>query len=109
MKQILRFFIMLSAPLLFAKTPCVNGMAGSFPCNGLTLQGHISITNLGGKAYSGNNPKEAQDSWGWTDPLDNKEYALVTLNDGISFVDISTPTKPLLQMDYIQVCPHPII
>src|SRR5690606_2339491 len=94
MKSLLQFFLMLSAPLLFSQTPCVGGMAGGFPCYGLTLQRHISIANLGGKAYSGSNPMEAQDSWGWTDPLDNKEYALVTLNDGIAFVDISTPTSP---------------
>lgn len=94
MKRLLQFFLMLSAPLLLSQTPCVGGMAGGFPCNGLTLQGHISIANLGGKAYAGSNPMEAQDSWGWTDPQDNKEYALVTLNDGIAFVDISTPTSP---------------
>ncbi len=94
MKRFLQFFLMLSAPLLFSQIPCVNGMAGGFPCNGLTLQGHISIANLGGKAYGGTNPMEAQDSWGWTDPLDNKEYAIVTLNDGTAFVDISVPTSP---------------
>ena len=94
MKRLLQFFLMLSAPLLFSQTPCVGGMAGGFPCDGLTLQGHISITNLGGIGYGSGNPKEAQDSWGWTDSLDNKEYALVTLNDGIAFVDISTPTSP---------------
>ncbi len=94
MKRLLQFFLMLSAPLLFSQTPCVGGMAGGFPCEGLTLQGHISIANLGGKAYPGTNPMEAQDSWGWTDPLDNKEYAIVTLNDGTAFVDISVPTSP---------------
>ncbi|HET8803624.1 MAG TPA: choice-of-anchor B family protein [Aequorivita sp.] len=94
MKQFLQFCILLSAPILLSQTPCVSGMAGGFPCNGLTLQGHISIANLGGKGYGNGNPMEAQDSWGWTDPQDNKEYALVTLNDGIAFVDISTPTSP---------------
>ncbi len=94
MKRILHIFLILSAPLVFAQTPCVGGMANGFPCNGLTLQAHISIADLGGKAYSGNNPMEAQDSWGWTDPLDNKEYALITLNDGIAFVDMSVPTSP---------------
>lgn len=94
MKQFLHFFLILSAPLLFSQTPCVGGMAGGFPCNGLTLQAHISIADLGGKAYAGNNPMEAQDSWGWTDPLDNKEYAIVTLNDGTAFVDMSVPTSP---------------
>ncbi len=51
MKQFLQLFLMLSAPLIFSQTPCVGGMASGFPCNGLTLQGKISIANLGGKAY----------------------------------------------------------
>ncbi len=37
---------------------------------------------------------EAQDSWGLADPQDNKEYAIVTLNDGTAFVDISNPNSP---------------
>ena len=43
--------------------------------------GHIDLTTLGGN--SGN------DCWGWTDPLTGKEYALMGLNTGTSFIDIS--------------------
>ncbi|MFT7196201.1 MAG: choice-of-anchor B domain-containing protein, partial [Marinoscillum sp.] len=36
------------------------------------------------------------DIWGWTDPSNNKEYAIVGLKDGVAFIDISTPTNPKL-------------
>ena len=36
------------------------------------------------------------DSWGWTDPTTNKEYALVGLNSHAAFVDISEPSLPVL-------------
>ena len=38
---------------------------------------------------------EGQDSWGWTDPLDGKEYAIVALDNGTAFVDITVPTSPI--------------
>ena len=38
---------------------------------------------------------EGNDSWGWTDSFDGKEYALMGLDDGTAFVDISDPEVPL--------------
>jgi choice-of-anchor B domain-containing protein len=35
------------------------------------------------------------DSWGWTDPEDGKEYALMGLTNGTAFIDISSPTNPI--------------
>ncbi|RRO25140.1 choice-of-anchor B family protein [Flavobacteriaceae bacterium 14752] len=70
-----------------AQTPCNNGQAGIYPCNGYDLQSHIDLSTL--NANSGN------DSWGWTDSLDNKEYAIVGLNNGTAFIDISQPTNPI--------------
>jgi choice-of-anchor B domain-containing protein len=35
------------------------------------------------------------DIWGWTDSLDGKEYALLGLNNGTAFVDISDPENPV--------------
>jgi choice-of-anchor B domain-containing protein len=35
------------------------------------------------------------DSWGWTDPEDGKEYALMGLDNGTAFIDISNPTQPV--------------
>ncbi|CAM3311459.1 choice-of-anchor B family protein [Aequorivita lipolytica] len=73
-----------------AQTPCVNGFATvggkSYPCNGLTLQSYISSATMGAA--------EAQDSWGWTDPQSGKEYAIVALDNGTAFVDITDPIDP---------------
>ncbi|MDG1309211.1 MAG: thrombospondin type 3 repeat-containing protein, partial [Flavobacteriaceae bacterium] len=69
--------------------PCENGMADIYPCNGYDLVGYLSLDDLtpgnGAGSLSGN------DSWGWTDPTTNKEYALVGLNSHAAFVDISNP------------------
>ncbi len=78
------FFISI---ILLAQTPCENGMAGSYPCNGYDLQSFLSLSDLG--ATRGN------DSWGWTDPDDGKEYAIMGVNNGTVFVDISNPTNPV--------------
>ena len=62
-------------------TPCENGMAGNYPCKGYDLLGRISLANF--SAQAGN------DIWGWTDSTTDKEYALVGLDNGTAFVDIS--------------------
>lgn len=62
-------------------TPCENGMAGVYPCDGYDLLGRFSLNGF--SASAGN------DIWGWTDTTTDKEYALVGLNNGTAFVDIS--------------------
>ena len=87
MKQIL---IILSFLTLFStsgQTPCTNGTAGDYPCNGFDLQSFISLDEM--DAFEGN------DSWGWTDPQTGKEYAIMGLNNGTAFIDISNPTDPI--------------
>lgn len=70
--------------------PCVNGMAGPYPCNGYDLMSHISINILGQPNAEGN------DSWGWTDSTTGHEYALVGTTQGTAFVDITDPINPIL-------------
>lgn len=72
---------------------CVNGFAGIYPCKNYDLMAHLSLEELDGSNTPTNN-LSGNDSWGWTDPISKKEYALVGLNTGISFVDISNPSKP---------------
>ncbi len=62
-------------------SPCDNGMAGRYPCNGYDFVGQIPLSNF--NAQAGN------DSWGWTDSTTGKEYALMGLDNGTAFVDIS--------------------
>ena len=71
----------LVSEIVVGFTPCENGMAGIYPCNGYDLLGSISLSEFG--ATAGN------DVWGWTDPSTNKEYALMGLDNGTAFVDIS--------------------
>ncbi|MEZ4778901.1 MAG: choice-of-anchor B family protein [Flavobacteriaceae bacterium] len=85
-KNLLIALILLSQ-ISIAQTPCSGGMAGSYPCNGITLQSYISASTMGGG--------EGQDSWGWTDPLDGKEYAIVGLDNGTAFVNITNPVSPI--------------
>lgn len=71
---------------MIAQVPCSGGFAAGFPCSNFKLMGQI--TNAAMDAGGGN------DSWGWTDPQDGKEYALVGLTNGTAFIDISDPTDP---------------
>ncbi len=79
--------LLFTISLTIAQTPCQGGMAGIYPCNGYDLQAFISYTAMGAT--------NANDSWGWTDPQDGKEYAIVGLNNGTAFIDISDPVNPV--------------
>ncbi|GAB5398613.1 MAG: hypothetical protein Aureis2KO_01980 [Aureisphaera sp.] len=87
MKNLLFLFAAATIQCAVAQTPCSGGSAGSYPCNGYDLQSHIDLGGL--SAGSGN------DSWGWTDALDGKEYAIIGLNNGTAFIDVSDPVNPV--------------
>lgn len=69
---------------------CEDGTADRYPCENVDLLSFLSISDLGGTPQS-----EVNDVWGWTDPQDGTEYALVGRTDGVAFVDVSTPTEPV--------------
>ncbi|NND61597.1 MAG: choice-of-anchor B family protein [Flavobacteriaceae bacterium] len=71
----------------FAQTPCVGGSAAGYPCSGYDLMSHIPLSVF--------NSSGANDSWGWTDPQDGKEYVLMGLENGVAFLDISDPVNPV--------------
>ena len=71
---------------------CQNGFAGGFPCNDYDLVSRLTLEELDITGVS--TSLSGSDSWGWTDPISGKEYALVCLNSGTSFVDMSTPEEP---------------
>ncbi|KAA3625080.1 MAG: choice-of-anchor B family protein [Flavobacterium sp.] len=86
MKKIVTLITVLVSSMMIAQVPCSGGSAAGFPCSNFTLQGQITLAAMG--AGGGN------DSWGWTDPQDGKEYAIVGLNNGTAFIDISDPVDP---------------
>ncbi len=49
----------------------------------------LDLRSSGIKSYKGN------DIWGWTDPLTEREYAIMGLNNKTSFVDITNPRTPI--------------
>jgi len=73
-----------------AATPCVDGMAGGFPCSNVDLEAFLPLAGLGASST-----EEAQDIWGWTDPATGSEYALVGMTFGTAFVDITSPASPV--------------
>jgi len=73
-----------------AKVECTGGTAGSYDCNNIDLMAFMDKTDIGG----GNNTS-LNDIWGWTDPITNRDYALVGMSNGTSFVDITTPDSPV--------------
>ena len=89
MKKI-TYFLFFIVHIAIAQTLCVNGFAGDYPCKDYDLMSHISNFALGGAGTEGN------DNWGWTDPETNKEYALMGINKGIVFIDISNPVNPII-------------
>ena len=67
-------------------TPCVGGMAGSYPCNNVDLLAFMPLADIGGG--SGN------DSWGWTG-CGTREFAIMGRSSGTSFVEITDPVNPI--------------
>ena len=70
--------------------PCVDGLAGDYPCRNIDMQAMMSVADLGGNA------SQLNDIWGWTDLLTGNEIAIVGRTNGTSFVDITDSTAPVL-------------
>lgn len=87
MKKLLPILMALVSSAIIAQTPCEGGIAGGYFCDGYDLQSAFTLGEL--NANSGN------DSWGWTDPDNGHEYALIGLNNGTAFIDITNPVSPV--------------
>lgn len=68
-------------------TPCVGGMAGPYACDEVDMMANMPLSTF--------NASRTNDIWGWTDPMDGKEYVLLGLFNGTAFVDISDPENPV--------------
>jgi choice-of-anchor B domain-containing protein len=71
-----------------AQTPCVNGMAGIYPCNQVDLLAFVPISAIG-------NGINTNDIWGWVSPVSGKEYALIGCSNGTAFMDLTDPAAPV--------------
>ena len=62
-------------------------MAGNFTCSGLSLRKRVPNDAMGGG--------DGNDIWGWADPVNGNEYALMGLTNGTAFVDVTDPDNPV--------------
>lgn len=87
MRRLLLVLSLSVSSIVFSQTACQGGFAGPYACDGYDLMSHITLAQM--------NASEGNDSWGWTDPDTGKEYALMGLNNGTGFIDISDPVNPI--------------
>lgn len=74
---------------LAAANVCTNGSANGYPCNNVDLMSFLPKENMGGGTQNLN------DIWGWTDPLNGNEIAIVGRTHGTAFVDVTDPENPV--------------
>ena len=67
---------------------CIDGNAGGYECLGIDLMSTVSLEQLDAAA--------ANDCWGWTDTLTGREYAIIGLDNGTAFIDITIPNQPVI-------------
>ena len=68
----------------FAKIP---GTDYEYSCLNYDLMGRITLEEM--DAEAGN------DCWGWIDSTTGREYAIMGVNNGTSFIDITDSTSPI--------------
>ena len=79
----------ITTTMLFAQVPCINGKSGIYPCKDVTFLSNVTAQQLLAVG-------DVNDIWGWVDPETQKEYAIVGLNNGTTFVDVSDPLNPIV-------------
>jgi choice-of-anchor B domain-containing protein len=75
----------------FAQTPCVNGMAGDYPCRNMDLMTFMTLQECGCDPNGNTN-----DVWGWKSPVSGKEFAILGCAEVTSFIDVTDPVNPIL-------------
>jgi choice-of-anchor B domain-containing protein len=69
------------------KVTCTAGMAGPYPCSGIDMLARIAVADFG--ARSGNAV------WGGVESKNKRDIAVVGLDNGTGFVDVTNPACPI--------------
>ncbi|WP_394758548.1 choice-of-anchor B family protein [Flavobacterium sp.] len=88
--KIFLLLFVLFCNIVVSQTICTGGFAGVFPCNKIDLMANLDFPQIGG-----NFTTEGSGCWGWTDPLTNKEYAIIGCTTHTAIVDITIPHAPV--------------
>ena len=73
---------------------CETGFAGIYPCMDYDMIVHMPLSVFGANS--------ANDCWGWTDPQNGREYAIIGFDNGTGFVDI-TDTENIVYVGKLPV------
>ena len=86
--------LVLSPAALAQAGVCTGGVATlngvSYDCDRVDILSNVGPLGSDGPFRSG----ALNDIWGWTDPANGDEYALVGTRSGVVFVDVSAPEAP---------------
>ena len=77
-------------PVIGEGVPCVDGKAGPFLCDNVDIVSFLPVNMIGGGRGVGVN-----DIWGWTDPESDRDYVVIGMRDGTSFVEVTDPSNPV--------------
>jgi len=77
----------LQASALAAEA-CIQGTAGQFPCRNVDLLAQVALNQFTSR------PTSAANVWGFVDLNDDREYAIVGLNNGTAVVEVTNPESP---------------
>ena len=91
MKQLLLVIIGIIPVMLSGQSLCENGFAAGYACQNTHLLSNVTTSELNGGSPAGLN-----DIWGWTDPISGREFALVGMTTGTSFVEITDALNPVV-------------
>ncbi|MGI9627393.1 MAG: choice-of-anchor B family protein, partial [Longimicrobiales bacterium] len=78
------------SPLADGEITCEDGSADQFACDQVDILSFLPVQDIGGGRGA-----ETNDVWGWTDPQNGREYAIVGRTDGTAFIDITDPARPV--------------
>ncbi|MDX2171816.1 MAG: choice-of-anchor B family protein [Bacteroidota bacterium] len=80
-----KIYLILSTVLILS----INTLKAQFSASNFTMISNINpepTANSSGNRYSA--------CWGWTNPLDNKEYAIACSQTGTYWIDVTNPATP---------------
>lgn len=91
----------MSAPSAFARDANEGGGDGgptpptqSFDARYMVLRSRLDLTQLGAPGADAN--QLLASAWGWTDPLNGNEYALMARRSDLAIVNVTNPDAPVL-------------
>lgn len=79
---------------------CLNGVAAGYPCKNADLMAFLPLPDFGARLSRDENGVVfindiANDIWGWADPVSGREFAIIGMATGTSFVEITNPSNPI--------------